>query len=267
MNSKKHLAIVLGIGLVLSGILYSLPKTVVNAKPEAKAEATTDSTQAAVSETKQLALSTESRNKVSSLLRNNPNATAYINISQLFANENIYDSAAHYAEKAALLEPSALNWSNAADMYYQVFSLSLNPQNREQVAEKTREVYNKVLAIVPEDPHAKTNLAMTYVGGENPMQAIMMLREVLNDNPKYIPAIMSMGGLSMQSGQYDKAVERFKQVLQIDKQNVNARLGLAYSMLETGQKQEAVVILEQLSKEPIDEVLKGEVLNTLKTLK
>ena len=40
------------------------------------------------------------------------------------------------------------------------------------------------------------------------MQGIMMLREVLEEDPKNELALFNMGMLSIQSGQYDKAVER-----------------------------------------------------------
>ena len=48
---------------------------------------------------------------------------------------------------------------------------------------------------------------MTYLSAENPMQGITMLREVLAVDPKNELALLNMGMLSIQSGQYDRAVE------------------------------------------------------------
>jgi Flp pilus assembly protein TadD len=135
------------------------------------------------------------------------------------------------------------------------------------LVEKARAAYNKVLALQPADLHAKTNLAMSYVGSDAPMKAITMLREVLDQEPKYIPAIMSLGGLSMQSNQYEKAASRFQNVLQIDPTNVNAKLGLAYSLIELGKKPDAKALLNDVLKQNIDPVMKDEITKTLNSLK
>jgi cytochrome c-type biogenesis protein CcmH/NrfG len=99
------------------------------------------------------------------------------------------------------------------------------------------------------------------------MKAITMLREVLDQEPNYVPAIMSLGGLSMQSNQYDKAAARFQNVLKIDPANVNAKLGLAYSLIELDRKLEAKGLLNDVLSQNIDDVMKDEIIKTLNSLK
>ena len=55
------------------------------------------------------------------------------------------------------------------------------------------------------------------------MQGILLIREVLKSEPENTFAIMSLGKLSIQSGQYDKAIERFRQVLDLQKDNIEAK--------------------------------------------
>ncbi len=260
-------------GVILAGILYSLPKTVVNDKDSGlnSAEVVENSNSTSNNEgthSPQLSLKNKIKaDSLKALIRNQEeNSEVLMILSELYAAENIYDSAAYYAEKKSVITGSPKDMSLSADLYFQAFSLSLNPVDREELAEKTRDMYGKVLNLIPSDLHARTNTAMTYVTSDSPMQAIMMLRQVLADNPSYVPALMSMGGLSLQSGQNDKALARFQEVLKLDPGNVNAIIGLAFAQIELGDKENAKKNLEMVLKLPLDEVLRQEVVNTLQSL-
>jgi cytochrome c-type biogenesis protein CcmH/NrfG len=50
--------------------------------------------------------------------------------------------------------------------------------------------------------------------------------------------------LSIQSGQYDKAKERFKKVLQLDPQNTEALYFLAITEAQLGHNDEAIRLFE-----------------------
>lgn len=95
------------------------------------------------------------------------------------------------------------------------------------------------------DLDLKVDSAVSLVSGSNPMAGIMLLREVLNEDPKHVPALYQLGVFSMQSRQFDKAVERFLQVLSIDPEKHEAHffLGQAYAAL--GNKEEAVKRFEK----------------------
>lgn len=278
MNKQFLVIVILSVALV--GFLFSRPKVVI--KDEAKANRDKPNNSQQQTEAKgqekpamhKVELSAAQQKTVTDLTAQLAKAsdvkqknTLNRQLADVFATAEAVDSSAYYYEQIALLEPNTNNWLAAGDAYFQAFSLALRPENTARMAEKTRACYKKVLALNPRELHAKTNLAMTYVSSESPMQAIMMLREVLNDDPNYIPAMMNMGVLSLQSGQYDKAVTRFKQVLAITPENQNAQLGLAYSLIETGGKKEAKEILVGLMKTKLDPVLQQEVKNTLDNLK
>ena len=75
-----------------------------------------------------------------------------------------------------------------------------------------RSSHGKVLAINPDNLDAKTDLGICYAEGTTtPMQGIMLLREVVEKNPG-ANAQFNLGILSVRSGQYDKALERFSKV-------------------------------------------------------
>lgn len=109
---------------------------------------------------------------------------------------------------------------------------------------------------------------MTYVASASPMQAIQTLRQVLEIEPNFEPALMNLGVLSMQSNQYDKAADRFRAVLRVNPNNHNATVGLAYSLVELNQKPQAKKLLEDLlAHKDLEAPLRQEVSNTLQSLK
>ncbi|SOE20966.1 Tetratricopeptide repeat-containing protein [Spirosomataceae bacterium TFI 002] len=271
MKKNSHLIIVGIAGTLLACLLFFLPRTVVKDKSDTMASressgSTNEDHMATIELSPEVKSSLEQ--KRDSLNNERGNRTEILlSISSLFQANNLFDSAGYYTNIAAKDINSIELVGQAADQYFQAYSLSLDPVYREKLAEKTRELYDLVLKQSPRDLHARTNKAMTFVTSEAPMQAIMLLRQVLDDEPRYIPALMSIGALSMQSGQYDKAVQRFEEVLKIDPNNVRGKLGLAYSLLETDQKKKGEDILQSILKEEIDEVLRNEIENTLKNIK
>src|SRR5688572_19914026 len=61
----------------------------------------------------------------------------------------------------------------------------------------------------------RTVEAVALVNGQDPMRGIVALREILQDDPDNIEAHWHLGLFSVQSGQYDKALERFKKVIEL----------------------------------------------------
>jgi cytochrome c-type biogenesis protein CcmH/NrfG len=66
----------------------------------------------------------------------------------------------------------------------------------------------------PANLEAKTGLGVAYVnGGGMPMQGISLLLDVVKQDPTNHEAILNLGMFAMRSGQYDKAVLRFKTLI------------------------------------------------------
>ncbi|MFZ6050831.1 tetratricopeptide repeat protein [Halocola ammonii] len=97
------------------------------------------------------------------------------------------------------------------------------------------------VASVNSDPlHQKVDKAVGMVKGENPMEGIMLLREVLEEDSTYVPAIYWLGMFSVESGQLDKAQERFEQVVQLNPEYVDAYWQLGHLALERAEYYEAI---------------------------
>lgn len=188
-------------------------------------------------------------------------------LAQLYLQVNKYDSAAKFIEIIAENIPNTENWRRAGDVYYEAFSYAMDAGRRNEMAEKARKYFEKVLEKSPGDLDVKNKMAMTYLSTTNPMQGILMLKDILKQDPENEKALFNLGALSMQSKQYDKAVERFAKLVDLDPENTQARFFLGVSYLETGKKDEAKEQFEIVKKLDTDPEVQATVDSYLEDIK
>ena len=113
------------------------------------------------------------------------------------------------------------------------------------------QVHKEVLGV-----DAKINKAVSIVKeGKQPMKGIMLLREVLEEDPNNVRALYQLGVFSVQSGQLDKAIERFKQVLKIEEKNTDALFYLGHAYANTGETDLALKQFEKIKANSDNEEL------------
>jgi tetratricopeptide (TPR) repeat protein len=180
-------------------------------------------------------------------------ATVATNLARRYNSVERFDSAGYYLEQVALAKPSAQNWQQAADAYFQAFSFAATDERVKLLGGKSRELYAKVLKDQPGNLDAKTNLGMAYMASDNPVQGVTLLREVLAADPRNEKALYNMGILAVQSNQYDKAVTRFQDLVKVNPKNVNGQFYLGVTLARTGAKAEAkqaFLAAKSLSNDP-----------------
>ncbi|OGX90500.1 tetratricopeptide repeat protein [Hymenobacter coccineus] len=160
-------------------------------------------------------------------------------LARRYENVQRFDSAGYYYEQLAAAQPGPQALQQAADAYFQAFSFASSDERIKLLGGKARDLYTKVLAKSPNNLDAKTNLGMTYMASDNPVQGVTLLREVLAADPNNERALYDLGILAVQSNQYDKAVERFQQLVKVNPKNVNAQFYLGVTSARTGAKEQA----------------------------
>jgi Flp pilus assembly protein TadD len=194
------------------------------------------------------------------------NAIFADSLSNLYATAGKFDSAAWFAEEASKFFNTTESWIKAGDQYYQAYSFALDQARQNQLAEKAREFFEKVLAADPKNLDVKTKLAMTYVSS-SPMQGVTMLREVLAEDPKNEAALLNMGMLSIQSGQYQRAVERLEELVKINPNHTQGQLLLGIAFMNTGDKPKAKQQFEKVKQMDNDPAVQATVDSYLNDLK
>lgn len=264
--------------IVISGIviwlIFLLPKVVVDNESELSSDTVTrgDSLPEAVNVHTQT--SPELRQRISSL-RAKYQAIKEKEKSAIFADSlasryneaGKFDSAAWFAEEAAMFFNNAESWAKVGDQYYQAYTFALDQTRQKQMAESAREFYQKALDEDPSNLDVKTKMAMTYLSSSSPMQGIMMLQEVLVADPQNEGALFNMGMLSIQSGQYDKAIERFEDLVKINPSHIQGQLLLGVAYMNAGDRKKAKTQFEKVKELDTDPSVQATVDSYLKDLK
>ncbi len=262
---NKTLALILCIGLGLSALIFQLPKGNVSNKPGevSSGEANRDAgntPKAKVEEEAHATPLTPSQQKQIAQLKANL-TTAKTEALQVGALEKLattfiqldkYDSAAYYAAQFADQHPELSNVLRAGQLYFEAQTFAINVSKGKLMGEKARNYFEKALTLDPNNLLVKTNMAMTYVDTPTPMKGITLLREVIEQEPTFVPAIFNLGILAIKSNQFGKGQERFTQILKLEPTNFKAALNLGFCLAQLDKEVEAKKILKRVLTESKD---------------
>lgn len=148
--------------------------------------------------------------------------------------------AAFYYQAAARQQNKVQDWVNAGNRFNDAYKLTQDTLLQPAFVSNAAEAFQNVLKQQPESLEGKTGLGIAYVNGAaGPMQGIALLLEVVKKEPNNWKANLNLGLFAMKSGQYEKAVGRFKRLL-AQKQELEPTFYLAESYKQLGMKKEAI---------------------------
>ncbi len=191
--------------------------------------------------------------------------SAILNEIILFWDVEKYPGAAVlFMEDKASLTKSPEDWNATGDRYLSMADFG-DEENRPYRWDKAEECYRNALSVSPENLTAKTGLGTVLVRkSQNPMEGISLLREVVDADPKNIRALLQLADFSILSNQYDKAINRFDQILEADPNYHDAYFFKAETYAKMGDKVKADFFLKEYQKHAPDEEAGKEAENYLK---
>ncbi len=161
-------------------------------------------------------------------------------LAQRWDDVNIPAPSAFYWELIAKEENTYRNWLMAGDRFTSAYQYMQDTLVQPALIQKAILAYQKAEALRPTSLDPKIGLGVAYVtGSSDPMKGILLLRDVVKEDPKNIKANMSLGLFSMRTGQYEKAIARFKVVTSQTGQS-EAWFYLASSYENIGMKEQAI---------------------------
>ena len=164
----------------------------------------------------------------------------YKKLAQQWDDVNQTVPAAFYYELIAEKEPAYASWLKAGDKFTDAYQQSIDTLIQPSLVQKAINSYQQADKLKPNTLEVKTGLGIAYVTGTpNPMQGIQLLLEVVKLEPENIKANLNLGLFAMKSGQFDKAVGRFKTVIS-KAPSAEAWFYLASSYENLGKKPEAI---------------------------
>jgi len=146
-----------------------------------------------------------------------------------------------YLEEAANGQSNLVNWVKAGDRFLKAFDNTQDSIAKPIMLQKANTAYAKAIEIDSTDLDAKTGMGITMVnGGGAPMAGITMLLDVVKKDPKNFRANMNLGMFAIKSGQFDKAIIRFEEIVKNIKATPDAYFYLATAYESLGKNNEAV---------------------------
>jgi tetratricopeptide (TPR) repeat protein len=165
-----------------------------------------------------------------------------------FWKDSVQDAflpAAYYTAEAAKLENSEKSLTFAAQLFLVNLRGQDNPALKSWMAKQAKELFERALQLNPRSDSSKIGLGASYIFGStaNPqevMQGIQQILEVVrrDSTNMYAQFILGLGGV--ESGQFDKAIERLTRVVRYQPDNIEAMLTLAEAYQRKGDKPNAV---------------------------
>ncbi|MBG6235085.1 tetratricopeptide (TPR) repeat protein [Pedobacter sp. CAN_A7] len=145
-----------------------------------------------------------------------------------------------YLEIIANKDKNLTNWINAGARFMKAYDLTRDSVMQPALLQKAHQSYTNAFAIDSTSAAAKTGLGITIVNGMGmPMKGITMLMEVVAKDPTNLEANMSLGTFAIKSGQFDKAITRFNDII-AQKPTPDAYFYLATAYENLGRKKEAI---------------------------
>lgn len=187
-------------------------------------------------------------------------------LAVLFANINLLDSAAFYLARAADLDPVPERFIKAGDGHYEAFSYAVELEEQAYWGAQAREFYQKALASDPDLLDVKAKMALTYLP-QQPMQGVLLLREVIEKDEENELALYNLGLLSLQSNQFDKAIERFEALAKYHPDNLEGQFYLGVAYFQAEERDLAKVQFQKVKERDADPEVLETVEEYLKELK
>lgn len=153
-----------------------------------------------------------------------------------------------YAEMVAEWFPSPESWSIAGTTFGQAIPQKENAKVREFAAAHAVTAFENAVSLAPEDWTNKLNLALILTDvppQDNPMKGVKMLLELNNTYPDNARILFHLGRLAIQTGQFEKAVERLEKSLELDNAQPQIYCLLEKAYLETSKSDLAAMASEK----------------------
>ena len=135
-----------------------------------------------------------------------------------------------YAEQVAEIERADSSWSVAGGTYFNALMQSNDPIVRQYCAGRAVKAFESAASLAPDVVEHRVNLALVWAENpppNNPMQAVLMLRDLESKYPNSASVYNALGRLAIKTGQWEKAIQRLEQSWALEKRNSNTPCLLA----------------------------------------
>lgn len=160
----------------------------------------------------------------------NQKAITLKKISAFWFNTGQVPVAGGYAEEVAEIENADSSWSVAGALFYNGLVNEKDPAIRDFCASHAVKSFESAVSLAPEKVEHQVNLALVWAENpppDNPMKAVLMLRDLEQKHPDNPSVYNALGRLAIKTGQWQRAIERLEKSWSLNKKNPNTPCLLA----------------------------------------
>jgi tetratricopeptide (TPR) repeat protein len=163
-----------------------------------------------------------------------------------------YTIAGHFAEQLAEIQNTEESWSIAGSTYG--YGLTMDAANAvKDIARERAEIcYMNALSINPDNIEHRINIAICnaeHPPPANPMKGIQELLALNKEFPESTAVIYHLARFGLQTGQYERAIERLKTAIRINPEENRLHCLLVVAYTESGSPELAAQHEEQCATE------------------
>jgi predicted Zn-dependent protease len=150
--------------------------------------------------------------------------------------------AGHYAQEIAQTLKDDHSWSLAGTTYLLGLQRATDEKIRAYCKSNATKAFENAISLDPQNVDHKINLALCAVESpskENPMQGILMLRELNTKHPDHVGVLNQLARLAIKTNQFDRAIERLNKAISIDSKNNTTICLLAQAYSASGDAAQA----------------------------
>lgn len=162
----------------------------------------------------------------------------YKQLSGLWYSLNQLPVAGGYAEQSAMIENADSSWSVVGATFFNALLATQEPTARSYCADHAVKAFESAASLNPSKVEHRVNLALVYAENpkpDNPMQAVMLLRDLESKHPENPSVYNALGRLAIKTGQWQRAIDRLEKAWSLDKKNPNTPCLLAKAYEGVGQ--------------------------------
>jgi len=192
---------------------------------------------------------------------------AYKELYATWDSLNQLPIAAYYLGESAKLENSEKSLTFAANLFLDHLEHAQDPAVMKWESLQAITLLDRAIQLSPANDSLKIKQALLYMNTGEPMVGVAKLRDVVAKNPDNVEAQLTLANLAIQSGQYDKAIERMQTFLQTHPNEPKVIFVMAEAYRSKGDVKKAVELFEQCKTLLKDPSLKAEIDNYIKSIR
>lgn len=173
---------------------------------------------------------------------------------------------AYFEELKYLSSPIDTVWYYLGKNYYNALGFINSPNEADPLIASAARCFQRAITLNEKNTNAKIMLASCYVQTQNPMLGVQMLKEIEKTDSTNPLLHLQFAEFSIRSNQLDKAIQRYKKVLELDSSKIEVYAFLSEIYMQKKDTLQSIQFLRKFAAKITDTTLANSINNYIESL-